>query len=105
QVLDDAVRSLSREGAGGVRRGLERERNEARATVARLEAQLAEARERAMRDVIADVIAFFRMPDEEYDVTHAEETRIAHLTADVIEKQYLRGTRIKRLLPWDSARH
>lgn len=63
---------------------------------------LASERERAMQDVVADVCAFFRMPDEEFDRTHAAETRIAHATAATIEGRYLRGSRISRLLEWDS---
>lgn len=62
-------------------------------------------RERALRDAVKDVCAWLRMPDEEYDRTHADATAIAHKTADAIAGRYLRGTRIARLLRWDSTTH
>ena len=66
-----------------------------------MDADRMHVRERAMRDIVADLCAWFRMPDEEFDKTHARETRLAHATADAIERYY-GEKRIQRLLQWDS---
>ena len=61
-------------------------------------------RTRAMVDIVADLCAWFRMVDEEWDKTHADETRVARLTADAIENYY-GVSRLARLLKWDSGAH
>jgi hypothetical protein len=59
-------------------------------------------RERGLRDLVSDVCALLRLPDEEYDRLYPEPSRVAHLTAGTIEDWYRSGVRIARLLRWDS---
>ena len=63
-----------------------------------LSLKIRETREKAMRDVLTDLVAWLRMSDEEYDKTHETATKLAHATAATIESYYLNGTRISRLL-------
>lgn len=64
----------------------------------RLAMLLDSERERAMREVIADVCMVLRVPDDEFDREHEKAAQIARVIADMIERQYVHGTRITRIL-------
>jgi hypothetical protein len=63
----------------------------------RLSASVRDVRVQAMKEAVEAVLGFLLLPDEEFERSHPKASEIVRLTADSIDRLFIKGGRIERL--------